>query len=219
MHPGTLVVMTRHPIPGACKTRLIPVLGAQGAAELAAAFLDDLLERFGGFPIETRILAWTGGDKAAPACPGFRPHPQGEGDLGERLVRLYGAFRPPVVFIGSDAPTLPTASLEGCLEALEGAADVVIQPALDGGFTMAGLKRDPEPLFAGVPWGTARVLDTVLRQAETLAVEVNLLEPWYDVDVPADLERLRAHLPALVGKEAYAARTAAVLERILETKT
>ena len=86
MHPGTLVLMTRSPRAGATKTRLIPALGAEGAAQLAAAFLDDLIERFGTFPIAKRVLAWADQGPAAGAeRPGFQTHLQGSGDLGVRV--------------------------------------------------------------------------------------------------------------------------------------
>ena len=219
MHPGTLVLMTRSPRAGATKTRLIPALGAEGAAQLAAAFLDDLVERFGSFPIANRVLAWADhGPAAGEERPGFQTHLQGSGDLGARMVRLHRALEGPVVFMGSDAPTLPAAAVSECLELLEAGAPVVLQPAVDGGFTLAGLGGDPEALFTAIPWGTPRVLDTVLERAELLPLEVRLLEPWYDVDEAADLSRLRDHLRTLKGQEMYAARTAATIERILETK-
>jgi len=207
--------MSRVPEPGRTKTRLVPALGSAGACELAAAFLADLQQRFAAFPVQRRWLAWAqGAGGHLPQAAGFEAQEQGPGDLGERLVRLFRAAEPPVVFLGSDAPTLPARCVAQAFEALEGPCDLVFQPALDGGFTLAGFTRDPQLVLDQVPWGTEAVLATVLRQSGLLAGRVGLLDPWYDVDVPDDLQRLRAHLELLVGQEAYPRRTADVLSRM-----
>lgn len=218
MHEGTLVIVTRRPARGTTKKRLIPHLGEEGATKLAAAFLEDLVRRFGNFPVRRRVVAWTGGD-ADPdhaVAPAFEEREQGPGDLGERLVRLYHELEAPVVFIGSDAPSIPVESLRQAFLGLADKCDVMLQPALDGGFTLGGFRTDPGPVIYDVPWGTDAVLSTILDRCAPLPYEVGLLDPWYDVDVVADLRLLRAHLRTLEGRENHPRCTAEVLERIQE---
>jgi len=222
MHTGTLVMMTRRPEPGRTKSRLIPCLGAARSAELAAAFLADLLERFQGFPAARRVLAWAdegsraGSEDKLAAPPGWEATQQTGANLGSRLLELYRRLESPVVFMGSDAPTLPARAVRAAFLALEEDFEGVFQPALDGGFTLGGFQRDPGALFSGVSWGGGAVLATILQTASRESWRVGLLDPWYDVDVEADLLRLRFQLELLKGTDAFPARTARMLERLEE---
>jgi len=72
------------------------------------------------------------------------------------------------------------------------------------------------PVFlTDMAWGTDEVLPRTLAAASAAAVDYRLLEFWYDVDRPADLALLRAHLPALTAAgEPHPAETCAVCERL-----
>ena len=94
---------------------------------------------------------------------------------------------------------------------------MVLKPALDGGFTLGGMRVDPEPFFKEQRWGSATLLEDLLDRLQGLPLRAALLEPWYDIDVPADLRRLALHLPLLEGEDGHAPRTAELLSRILET--
>jgi len=211
---GTLVVVSRLPVPGATKSRLIPAIGAAAAAALARAFLEDVLHRFDHLPLE-RVLALDGpaAGSGLDVPPGFRTVEQGGGDLGERIADLYRRSEPPVVFVGGDAPTLPARFVLEARGLLLGGVEVVYQPAL---FTLAGFARDPEAPLAGVAWGGDDVLAQGLAAAAAAGASRGILDPWYDVDVRGDLTLLGLHLAALRGREAFARRTAEALERILE---
>lgn len=184
--------MARYPVAGRTKTRLVPALGAQGAAALYAAFLADLGRRLSRLRTG---LYWAYTPAAAPfarlGLPG-EAFPQASGDLGRRLYcvfqRLFAAGHSLVVVIGSDSPHLPVAYLVRAVERL-GKADVVLGPADDGGYYLVGM-RALNDLFHGIPWSTGTVLAETLRRAEATGLRVELLPRTFDVDEPADLPRL-----------------------------
>jgi uncharacterized protein len=116
--------------------------------------------------------------------------------LGERmrngasdlLARGFGC----VVLVGADLPTLPAAYIVDALERLtQPQASLVLGPAEDGGYYLIGLTHVYDELFAGIPWGTADVLRRTQEAAADLRLTVELLPIWYDVDRPADLQRVR----------------------------
>ncbi len=195
-----IVVFARVPEPGKTKTRLIPRLGASGAAHLAAAMTGDTLDavRATGLPFRVALA----GDATHPwvRTLDVEWEPQVEGDLGRRLAH---ALRDGSVAIGTDAPTLPPALLH---EAHASTADVVLAPAFDGGYVLVGTP-DPTDLFELVPWSAP---DTFVRQhqrALDLGRSVRVLPFWYDVDGPEDLDFLARHLQTLPPRVASRTRT------------
>ncbi|MFO0902307.1 MAG: TIGR04283 family arsenosugar biosynthesis glycosyltransferase [Pirellulales bacterium] len=197
-----LLVFTRYPEPGRTKTRLIPALGPAGAADLHAALaskalraVDELAPRR---PVDLEVQ-FAGGDAAAMgerfgAARRYAPQ-QGE-SLGERLERAIaesfrsGARR--VVVIGVDCPDLDAGRLQMAFESLDD-ADVVLGPALDGGYYLIGLTRPQPELFQGIDWGTDQVLRQTLAQAARRSLHVQQLPPLGDVDHPEDLIACRRH--------------------------
>lgn len=100
-----------------------------------------------------------------------------------------------VVLLGADLPTLPAAFVMEALERLERRRkSLVLGPAEDGGYYLIGVTHVHNELFADIPWGTADVLRRTQEAAGALRLTVELLPRWYDVDRPADLQRVR-HLP------------------------
>jgi rSAM/selenodomain-associated transferase 2/rSAM/selenodomain-associated transferase 1 len=191
-----LIVFTRTPEPGKTKTRLIAALGPRGAADLQRRMTGHTLGRvrrfLKSFPVRVevryagehgkRVRQWLGQD--------LLYSPQGQGDLGLRMERAFrAAFRAGakrVVLIGSDCPGLTPGHLRKAFHAL-GKKDVVIGPALDGGYYLIGLRRELPDLFRTVPWGGERVLARTLEIASGRGLDVALLEPLRDVDRPEDL--------------------------------
>ena len=117
--------------------------------------------------------------------------PQGGGDLGERMARVFENAPPgPVVIIGADAPGLRARHLRAAFAALVG-ADAVFGPAADGGYWLIGLaRRRPAPdLFADVRWSSAHALDDTIRTLPA-AFRIAWLETLSDVDTAADLAML-----------------------------
>lgn len=195
-----LVVFGKVPEPGGTKTRLEPALGAEAAAELYRAFLDDTVETARSVPAAREL--WVPRHPEAERrlgerYPGLRLRWQAAGDLGDRLEAAFtaafgeGAGR--TVVVGSDHPTLPGRYLERAFADL-GDADVALGPTTDGGYYAIGVRREAWPaaaaLFRDVPWSTPRVLATTRGRAEGAGLTVSELPEWYDVDEPRELDRL-----------------------------
>jgi rSAM/selenodomain-associated transferase 1 len=179
------VLFTRWPAPGQAKTRLIPVLGADGAAALHRRLTERAVAacRASGLAIEVRT---TGAPVAAFAAwlgPDLQIVDQGEGDLGERLARAAAAT--PVLLIGADIPDLTSDHLRHAAATLT-TASVTIGPAEDGGYWLLGLATPMPTLFEGIAWGTATVFATTVGK---LAEPPVVLESLADLDRPEDLAR------------------------------
>jgi rSAM/selenodomain-associated transferase 1 len=118
--------------------------------------------------------------------------------LGERMrngaSELLACGFGRVVLVGADLPTLPAAYVVDALERLTSQQEcLVLGPAEDGGYYLIGLTHVHSELFAGIPWGTADVLHRTQEAADALRLSVELLPSWYDVDIPANLQRVRHH--------------------------
>jgi rSAM/selenodomain-associated transferase 1 len=218
--PRAVIVMAKEPRPGTVKTRLIPALGAGGAAGLYRAFLADVLDTVAGIAgVERYLYVQPPGSLAwfEPMAAGrFQVRAQSGPSLAERIVNafadLFDRGIGPVVMRNSDSPTLPAGFVVEALSALERGADVVLGPDRGGGYYLVGLRAPQPRLFRDVAMGTTSVLEETQRRARELSLEVHLLEPWLDVDEPADLDRLREELdPARRVERALCERTEAFL--------
>ena len=191
-----LIVFTRYPEPGKTKTRLIPVLAPEGAAELHRRMTEQTLRRVRQFlanhPVSLRIRYDGGNEEGFRQWLGadVRPVPQGEGDLGRRMHLAFSeAFEQGmrrVVVVGTDSPGIRPAHLARAFHALR-RRDVVVGPARDGGYYLIGLSRPAPDLFDGIPWGTGEVLQRTLDAAAASNRRVSLLDPLEDVDRPEDI--------------------------------
>ena len=200
-----ICIFAKPAVAGQVKTRLAAALGADAAAQLARAFLEDTIDSVQALTWARAALATT-----APVEGDLPVLLQGEGDLGSRIERVLRAAlqRAPVAMaIGADAPALPSRLLESARAALQD-ADVAIGPAEDGGFYLLALRRCPEGLLRDVPWSSAETLRATVERLHSFGLRARILEPWFDVDRVEDLERLRA----LIGEGTLRApRTALVL--------
>lgn len=199
-----LLVMAKWPAPGHTKTRLAPLFSGVEAADLYACFLRDALELARSVPGVTPAIAYA--PPAPEAAAYFRwlapdlplVAQQGE-SLGERLARvltqaLQGGFDQAAA-MNSDSPTLPGKFLVEAFSRLDDpAVDVVLGPSEDGGYYLIGWKRPYPRLVREVQMSTARVLEDTLAIAGEEDLKVSLLDPWYDVDSPADVRRLQGEL-------------------------
>jgi rSAM/selenodomain-associated transferase 1 len=193
----TLVIFSKAPQPGAAKTRLIPALGAEGAARLARRMLAHTLQQAlaaGAGPVEL-CMSPAPGDRAwhgveLPA--GVTCTAQGEGDLGQRMASAVARVtrQGPVLLFGTDCPALTAAHL---MEADRQLArhDAVLLPVADGGYILIGLKAPCPELFTDMPWSTPAVAAETLRRMATLGLRVWQGPVLHDIDEPTDL----AHLP------------------------
>lgn len=195
-----IAVMAKASIPGQTKTRLVPPLTAEQAANLNTSFLRDVADSL----ISASALANIEGFMAfAPAgSAGFFRSilPERIGlleteapDFGECLfyaaATLLDDGHGTVCLLNSDSPTLPTAYLMAAAAALAVPGDrIVLGPSTDGGYYLLGLKRPHRRLFEDIDWSTERVSAQTLGRAEELGLAVHQLPSWYDVD---DLGALR----------------------------
>jgi rSAM/selenodomain-associated transferase 2/rSAM/selenodomain-associated transferase 1 len=196
MKKERLIIFTRYPRPGKVKTRLIPCLGAEGAAQLQREMTEHILARMWPLgarrrvQIEVRFEGGTKADMRRWLGRGFACTPQGDGDLGERLLRAtndaFAAGVGAVLVIGADCPELNASVVDRAFDALDSHA-LVLGPAKDGGYYLAGLRHSAPWLFAGIPWGTSEVLAASTEQAREHGIEPCLLQMLSDVDEPADL--------------------------------
>ena len=197
---NSLIIFTRFPSPGLAKTRLIPALGEQGAADLHRAMAERTVEAVRplgeeGVRIEVR---YEGGDLSSMA--GWLGQdllflPQGEGDLGRRMER---AFRDSVkeeagkaVIIGTDCPDLDAQDIREAFQILDSNC-VVLGPAADGGYYLIGIRSGaPERLygnlFTTIPWGTRDVFNSTVNALASAGIQAGLLDEKADVDEPEDL--------------------------------
>jgi rSAM/selenodomain-associated transferase 1 len=203
--PPRIVIFAKAPVAGLAKTRLIHALGAQGAAQLAAALLDHAVAQAlasGVGPVE---LCVTPGPHD-PVWSGLAPQAtlnwsdQGDGDLGARMARAAqraleaGA---PVLLMGTDCPDLTADRIRDAAASLT-AADASLVPACDGGYVLLGLNRFDASLFAGIAWSTVTVAQVTRDRVEQLGWSLQTLPALHDIDEPADLRWLPAHLqPAI----------------------
>lgn len=200
---------------GRVKTRLIGELLAEQAAELHAAFRDDLVDRLAEGPFNFSI-AWAleeGESLPTHRLPGLR---QRGDDLGRRLhaaLAEAGRTHAVVAAVGSDHPLLTVERAAEAFRRVEAGADVAIGPATDGGYYLIAVRTESlsESIFRDVPWSTDRVLATTLERCREAGLDVALLPEGSDVDTPSDLARLARDLVADESPESP--RTRALLER------
>jgi rSAM/selenodomain-associated transferase 1 len=199
-----VAIMAKAPRPGEVKTRLCPPLLAAEAAALYRCFLLDKVAAVGGLADAQAAIAYTPSDARAEfdaLAPGFSLVAQQGPDLGARLhgtlAALLAAGHAGAIAVDSDTPTLPRPYLQRAVDALaRPGPDVVLGPTEDGGYYLIGVRVARPELFDDVPWSTSAVLEVTLRRAAALGLRVLRLPAWFDVDTPADLERLRAALSA-----------------------
>lgn len=196
-----LGVFARHPVAGSVKTRLSPALPPALAARLYAALLADT-QAAAAACADTRTWWWAD-DGPALGDAAFAERRQEGGTLGERLAHAMGAMhamrdgeaRARAVIVGSDCPALAPAHLRAAFAALE-EADVVLGPAVDGGYWLVGARCECGALFDDVPWSTPDVLRLTRERALEHGWSVATLVTLRDLDEPADLVALVAALAA-----------------------
>jgi uncharacterized protein len=206
-------VIAKAPAPGHAKTRLVPPLTPDEASAFQEAMLLDTLDACRAEVEQVAILHAEPEEaselsQVAPGVPLVPQEGRGlEEALGRTLARhLAGG---PVAIVSSDIPAIPAGSLARTFAALDDGADVVLGPALDGGYWLVAMREfHPEP-FREVPWSTPAVLAVTLERCRAAGLRAELLEPWRDLDTAVDLAFLRRQVDEL-----RAPRTAAALRSL-----
>ena len=196
-----LIVFTRYPEPGTTKTRLIPLLGAEGAADLQRKMTEHTLSQVKRLSTLHELaveIRYEGGDKNLMQTwlgQDFEYRPQGSGDLGRRMKRSFqDAFRAgatTAVIIGTDIPEITEGIIQKAFDVLQ-QKNMALGPAKDGGYYLIGLQKNSlsqavPDLFTGITWGAGDVLKKTIKTAKHSGLSFTLLDVLKDVDHPEDL--------------------------------
>lgn len=197
MKPVRTVIFAKAPLPGLAKTRLIPALGAQGAADLARRLLLRAVREAHSAnlgPVELCVTPvptdsiW----RTLPIPDAVQWTGQGEGDLGERMARAAQRVLDcgeAVLLTGTDCPELKAVQLQQAASALR-CCDATLVPAFDGGYVLLGLNRFHRSLFEGIAWSTDSVAFETVRRLKQLDWSLQSFPMLHDIDEPADLKWL-----------------------------
>ena len=209
-----IVIFAKAPVPGFAKTRLIPALGAQGAANLARRMLDHTLAQALAAevgPVELCVTpspieaVWQ--TFAVPATVAWSD--QGDGGLGTRMARAAQrviSAGESVLLIGTDCPALDAAHLRRAALSLQH-FDTTLVPTADGGYVLLGLNRFHVSLFEAIEWSTDSVAAETLRRLARLDWKVQKTPTVHDIDEPADLRWLPRGWPGSVQEQESANAT------------
>jgi uncharacterized protein len=195
--PVRIIIIAKAPVPGYAKTRLIPALGAQGAADLARQMLQHAVHialQADVGPVEL-CVAPTLADATWPTLKlpsGLAWSEQGEGDLGARMARAARRSLQqgePVLLIGTDCPCMSAAHLQQAATGLL-THDACLTPTVDGGYALLGLRQFHASLFEHMPWSTPSVARQTQARIAQIPWTLHLLDTLRDVDEPDDLHYL-----------------------------
>lgn len=200
---GSVLLFAKAPRPGRVKTRLQPPLGEQQAAAVARALLAGAANRLRAAPAgwEAVLCADDPHDpflRGLAAVHGFRILAQGRGNLGTRMGRACAAVlarSPAVIVVGADCPGLDAGYLHQAVAALAGPEDVVLGPALDGGYVLIGMRAVHPRLFTRIRWGSDTVAAEQRRRIAALGLHCRELPVRADVDRFEDLWQVCPALP------------------------
>lgn len=203
-----ILVFAKAPDIGQVKTRLIPALGAHGAAELHEKLVRHTLTTATQTAL-CPVALWCAPSSEHPffencrAEFGITLHTQQGSDLGERMhhaltITLQQCAY--AVLIGTDCPALTAHELHQALALLQQGVDAVLGPAQDGGYVLIGVCRTHPEIFNEVKWGASTVLNETRARLHSLEWRWHELSEQWDVDRPEDLQRLEALLKSHVSR-------------------
>lgn len=193
---GTIMVFARAPVPGDTKTRLIPVLGAEGAARLHAWLVNRTLVTVAAVE-GANVELWCAPSEQDPflkSCAetyGIPLRAQHGDDLGARMEHAFDtALRtaPWAILLGTDIPELKTGDIQQAIDELRGGIVAVVGPAFDGGFYLLGLREVSPFLFQQIPWGTDQVWPMTQDRLASLGWSWSTVAQRRDLDRPEDLQ-------------------------------
>ena len=197
-----LIIFSGYPEPGKTKTRLIPALGAEGAAQLQKRLSEHTIkqsEQLLQTRSVTRNIYFAGGDAQLMKewlGDQLNYFEQAPGDLGVKICSAFAdSFakdRERVVIIGIDCPGVNSDILTTAFESLKD-NQLVLGTAADGGYYLVGLQKNAASLalpklFTNINWGTSEVLAATKSIADDLGLKVVYLKTLRDIDRPEDLD-------------------------------
>jgi rSAM/selenodomain-associated transferase 1 len=191
-----IAIFAKAPIAGFAKTRLVPRLGAEGAAKLQR----QLIERAVRIACESRsgpVSLWCSPNADHDCFRSLREqwdvalHDQIDADLGARMHHAFLAHTKasPMLLIGTDCVTLTSQHITESADRLRAGGNAVVIPVEDGGYILIGLREPVPALFTNIAWGTKNVMVETRARANAVGVEVLELPPLWDIDRIEDYER------------------------------
>ncbi len=190
-----IIIFAKAPVEGKCKTRLIPALGAQGAAQLHGQLIHHTLVTTTQSQLAP-VELWCTDNPTNP----FIQHcgqqfsvaikQQHGADLGERMFNAFEQTlraAPFALLIGTDCPSLSTDDLQAAMQALHEGALCTLHPAHDGGYVAIGLSQANKQLFSDIHWGSDNVFLETQKCLERLNWRWQCLAKHHDIDRPEDL--------------------------------
>jgi rSAM/selenodomain-associated transferase 1 len=192
-----LAIFAKAPQRGYAKTRLIPALGAAGAARLQRE-LTLRAVRLSQTVQTRRVTLWCAPDtqhrffRALHKRHALALQPQSPGDLGQRMSHAFATHGRPLLLIGSDCPALTTQHLQQAAQTLHDGNDAVFVPAEDGGYMLVGLRAPQPALFENIAWSTSQVMAQTRERVQALGLRWRELDTLWDVDRPQDVARWQA---------------------------
>jgi rSAM/selenodomain-associated transferase 1 len=208
-----VLVVAKAPNSGTSKTRLVPPLTFAQAAALHEALLLDTVDDCRAEHSDVRLLCARDADapeleRLLPGVPVVAQEGAGLGDA-LRLGIVRHVREGPTAIVSSDVPGLPEGGLTAAFAALSDDADVVLGPALDGGYWLVAMGEPHAEVFHDIPWSTPAVLAVTRERCAEAGLRLVELEPWRDIDTPVDLGLVVHDRDVL-----RAARTVAMLEEL-----
>lgn len=192
-----LILMTRVPIPGKTKTRLMKVLTGEECAEIHRCFLLDLFEVFNKISDKVHIyITYTPKNSLYlmnDIIPDFIDnYPQDGDSLGIRMnnaiQKLLNKGYSRVVLIGSDIPDIQQEDIENAYDILEN-KDICLGPTRDGGYYLVGMKKNCSDIFNdALKWGNKTVFESTLSILNSLGLSVGLTRKLNDIDEKEDID-------------------------------
>ena len=232
---SALALMTKAPRAGEVKTRLVPPLTNEEAAQLNRCFLQDTGAAISvccggltvpnsdrsivcGIAVYTPVGAESDYANILPAD--FSLLPQRGEDFGERLYfaaeDLFRCGFEAVCLIDSDSPTIPTENFTKAIELLSLPGDrIILGPCDDGGYYLIGLKQLYREVFERIDWSTEQVFEQTRQRATQIGVRVDELPRGFDVDNRAALHRLCDELLGDNARDNIAPRTKEFLRELI----
>ena len=195
---GVLQIFSRDPVPGKTKTRLIPLLGEQGAADLHRILLSEIIKS-ANESIFSNVELWCTSDPAESILHEYTKYNQFKlikqvgNNLGERM--LYAARQALnqykfAVIIGSDCPLLSSQMLDMAYQTLEKGCDAVLGPTDDGGYYLLGMRNIDNAIFKNIPWSESNVAEITRGKMQNLGWNYVELDCLWDIDRPEDIKKL-----------------------------
>ena len=188
-----VAIFARAPVPGAAKTRLIPLLGAEGAALLHERLVLHAIASALAAEVGP-VTLWCAPDSSHPffAQTGVAQADQQGADLGARMLHAFQAAKGPLLLIGADCPAITPDDLRWCAQALLEGAHSVFLPAEDGGYGLVGAARPIPQIFGDMQWGAVDVMTQTRARLTDAGIPWREGRTIWDVDRPGDYARLMA---------------------------